>query len=142
MQSTMTKTGQQIEDDIYEMLKSSSLPSIINGKIYKFGTRPKDSKAEDAVVKFISGVEGQIQTGSVAVNIYVPDIDMADSGVFVRDITRLTQIENTTRSWVETLGPSNSNYLFALSTTIQSLQDAQIRQHFVSVHLAYKLSTF
>ena len=71
----MAKTGKQIQSDVLALLKSSTLPSIISGKVYRKGCRPRDSKAEDAIVIFTTGLPGQIQTGVVTINIYCPDID-------------------------------------------------------------------
>ncbi len=96
----MTKTGQQIEDDIFGLVKDSPLASLINGGVYLFGMRPKDSTKEDAVVKFVQGYDNQIQSGTVVINIYVSDFDAYENGVLVRDITRCTEIEVTSNKWV------------------------------------------
>lgn len=132
----MTKTAQQIEDDIYDLLCGSALSQAIDGKVYKFGTRPKDSAAEDAIVKFVAGLDGQMQSGNVVVNIYVPDVMV---GTNMRNITRCTQIEAFALNWVRSLPVSE--YLFALAATIQTFEEPDIKQHFVSVRLNYKRYT-
>lgn len=134
-------TGQQIEDSIYRLLKNSSLQGLISGGVYKFGTRPKDSKKEDAVVKFVTGLPGQIQTGSVVVNIYVPDVDYTGTGVLVKDIARCTDLEVAADAWVETLTVEKSDFQFKLMNTIYTEAESEIEQHFVSVRLKFKLST-
>ena len=84
----MAKTGKQIQSDVLALLKSSTLPSIISGKVYRKGCRPRDSKAEDAIVIFTTGLPGQIRTGVVTINIYCPDIDPYENGVLVEDSQR------------------------------------------------------
>lgn len=140
----MSKTGQQIEDDIYVFVKNSQLASLINGGVYKFGTRQRDSNNEDAIVKFVTGYNTQnpLQSGTVVINIYVPDIDQLDNGVLVRDITRCTEIEIAANDWVESLTANKSNYLFEMAQTIYTEEEPEINQHFVSIRLKFKLTTF
>ncbi len=137
----MTKTGQQIEDDIYELLNNSSLPSVINGTVYKFGMRPKDSTLEDAIVKFVTGLNGDIQEGVVVVNIYIPDFDAYGDGVMRKDITRCTELEITANKWVETIIDKSIDYLFELQHTIYTEPEYEIDQHFIAIKLKYKLVT-
>jgi len=138
----MTKTGQQVEDDIYGMVKNSPLVSIINGKVYKYGTRPRDSKKEDAVVRFVTGFDSQIQSGTVVINIYVPDFDAFQDGLLVRDITRCTEIEVAANKWIDSLTVEKTDYNFKLSQTIYTEEEPEINQHFVSIRLRFRLTTF
>lgn len=138
----MTKTGQQIEDDIYGMTKGSQLALLINGGVYKFGMRTKDSKKEDAVIKFVQGYDSQIQSGTVVINVFIPDIDPFNNGVFVRNITRCTEIEIAANEWVKTLTTGKSDYKFRLAQTIYTEEEPDIKQHFVSIRLKYRLTTF
>ena len=63
----MAKTSKQIQGDVYRLLKNSTLSSMISGDVYrgdgKTSNRPRDSRKEDAVVIFTSGLSGDIQTG-------------------------------------------------------------------------------
>jgi len=138
----MTQTGQQIEDYVFGLVKNSPLASLINGNVYKFGTRPRDSKKEDAIVKFVTGYDGQIQSGTVVINIYIPNIDAFNNGVLVRDITRCSEIEISANQWVESLTACKSDYLFRKAQTIYTEEEPEINQHFVSVRLRFKLTTF
>jgi len=138
----MTQTGQQIEDYVFGLVKNSPLASLINGGVYKFGTRPRDSKKEDAIVKFVTGYDGQIQSGTVVINIYVPDIDAFNNGVMVRDIRRCIEIETTANEWIESLTAENSDYMFRKAQTIYTEEEAEINQHFVSIRLKFRLPTF
>jgi len=138
----MSKTGQQIEDDIFGFVRSGSLPALVSGTVYKFGTRPRDSQKEDIIVKFVAGLDGQIQDGVVVINIYVLNVDPFSNGVFVRDITRCAALEAAADAWVRTLGTWISNYRFRLANTIQTVEDFDINQHFVTVRLKFQLTTF
>jgi len=140
----MAKTGQQIEDDVYGMVKNSSLASFISGGVYKYDIRPRDSKKEDAIVKFVTGnvTQNPLQSGTVVVNIYIPDFDPFENGVLVRDISRCTAIEAAANKWVESLTADKSDYLFELAQTIYTDEEPKINQHFVSIRLRFTLSTF
>ncbi|MDR2765132.1 MAG: hypothetical protein LBB90_08895 [Tannerella sp.] len=138
----MTRTGQQIENDLYEFLKKSSLPGIISGNVYKYGVRPKDSVLEDAIVKFVEGSDGDIQEGTVVVNIYVPDFDPYGDGILRKDIERCQEIEVAANTWVESLGAGRSDYQFRKAQTIHTQEEDEIRQHFVTVRLRYRVTTF
>jgi hypothetical protein len=136
------KTGQQVEDDIYRMVGESELPSLVSGGLYKFGTRPRDSKLEDIEVKFVTGYDDDIQTGRVVVNIYYPDFDPYDNGVKVRDITRGTELELAASEWFNSLTADKSDYSFRKADTIHSEQEEKLEQHFVTIRLKFKLPTF
>lgn len=137
----MTRTGEEVEDDIYELVQSSPLKSLIGGAIYKYGMRPRDSKLEDAIVKFITGLDGQIQTGTVVVNIYVPDVDARGDGVYVRNKPRCKAIAMKANEWVKSLTAGTTGYMFELAQTIYTEEESAIRQHFVSVRMKFKLLT-
>lgn len=135
----MNKTGQQIEDDVFMLLKNSILKTTVSGDVYKFGIRPRNSEKEDVVVKFITGLDNQIQTGVVLVNIFIPDISIGKDGVKVRNINRCKEIETIANEWVNSL--KGLEYKFSLASTIQTFEDEEIKQHFVSVRLKFKLLT-
>lgn len=138
---TATRTGQEIENDVFNLLRAGSLSKIISGEVYKFGMRPRDSKTEDAVVKFVAGLPDQIHTGVVVVCIYVPDIAPWENGVLVRNIPRCKELETAASEWVSKLTASVSDYKFKLAQTIYSEQEPDINQHFVSIRLNYSLLT-
>ena len=64
----MAKTGKQIQGDVYQLLRDSTLYTMISGEVYRSGNRPRDSKKEDAEVIFTTGLTDQIQSGVVTVN--------------------------------------------------------------------------
>lgn len=134
----MAKTGKQVQGDVYELLKDSTLFSMISGGVYRGGYRPRDSKLEDAVVIFTAGMSDQIQTGVVTINIFVPDIDPYDNGVLVEDGERTEVIERLAADWVDSLSADISCYRFKLMQTIYTEEESEINQHFVVVKLAYR----
>ncbi len=135
----MAKTGTQIQSDIYAFLKASNLANAINGGIYREGLRPRDSRNEDAVVIFTAGLVGEIQTGVVTINIYVPDIDPYGNGVQTINGARCAEVEQLAAEWVESLTAGKSNYKFRLTQTIATYYEVETNQHFVSVKLGYRL---
>lgn len=134
----MAKTSKQVQGDIYRLLKGSTLSSMISGEVYRNGLRSRDSRKEDAVVIFTTGLPYQIQTGVVTVNIYVPDIDPYDNGVLVEDGERTEEIERLAQQWVDSLTADKSCYKFRLQQTIYTEEESDINQHFIVVKLGYE----
>lgn len=134
-----TKTSKQIQGDIYNLLKASTLSTLISGDVYRQGYRPRDSKLEDAIVIFTAGFAEQIQTGVVTINIFVPDIDPYSNGVCVENGARTAEVEQLAQQWVDSLSCAVSNYKFRLQSTITTDEEPDINQHFVVISLAYEL---
>nr|DAK10612.1 MAG TPA: hypothetical protein [Caudoviricetes sp.] len=133
----MAKTGKQIEGDIYNFLRNSTLFSMISGAVYRAENRPRDSRLEDAVVRFTAGLPNQIQTGVVTINIFIPDIDPYNNGVFVEDSKRAEFLEQHAAKWVDSLSAAISCYKFKLQQTICTIADTAIKQHFIAIKLGY-----
>lgn len=132
------KTGQQIVTDIIALMRGSALASGVNGSVYRSGTRPRNSKAEDIVVVFTTGDGEQFQKGVVTLNIFVPYISVGNDGVLYEDSERCEEIESLAQSTVEALTADRSNYRFRLRDTIHTQQDDEINQSFVVVRLSYQ----
>lgn len=135
----MAKTGKEVQGDVYQLLKESTLYTMISGDVYRNGYRPRDSRLEDAVVIFTAGLPDQIQTGVVTINIFVPDIDPYDNGVLVEDGERTAELERLAQDWVDRLSAEVPSYDFELKSTIYTEEEAAINQHFVVVKLGYRL---
>ncbi|MDR0207342.1 MAG: hypothetical protein LBI45_08825 [Bacteroidales bacterium] len=135
------KTAKQIQSDIIELLKDSELSNAVNGKIYRFGYRPRNSQAEDIIVIFTAGFAEQIQTGIVTINIYIPDIENVDNGVMLENGRRGGELEIAACNWVESLTADKSDYKFSLQQTVYTEAEPEINQHFVVVKLKYELLT-
>jgi len=111
---------------------------MITGDVYRYGMRPRDSRLEDAVVIFTTGVPTQVEEGVVTINIYVPDVDPYENGVLVEDGERTEELEAAAQQWVESLTTSVSNYKFRLQMAIFTEEEPEINQHFVVVRLGYQ----
>lgn len=131
-------TSKRVQGDIYNMLRESDLATFINGGVYREGMRPRDSRKEDAVVIFTTGLSEQIQTGVVTVDIYVSDRATGENGVFEEDGQRCEEIETAAVAWVNTLTAGRSNYLFRLQQTIYTEREPETNEHFIVVKLVYK----
>lgn len=134
----MPRTSKQIEGDVYQLLRNSTLSTQISGGVYRNGQRPPDSCKEDVVVSFTAGLPSQIETGVVTINIFVPDIDPYESGVKTEDGERTEQIELFAQQWVDSLKANKYGYRFELQQTIATDYEESINQHFVVVRLSYR----
>ena len=134
----MAKTSKQVQGDIYRLLRDSVLYTQITGEVYREGLRPRDSRKEDAVVEFTTGVPDEIETVVGEVHTHVPDIDPWHNGVLVEDAERTQQVERLAQEWVDSLTCEVSCYKFHLRQTIYTEEEADIRQHFVVVRLGYE----
>lgn len=83
----MQKTSIDIERDMFALVKGSALAEEVNGDVYRSNMRPPESELEDIVVRFTAGVDSQIQTGVVSVNIYTVSKRLKD-GMEVDDKNR------------------------------------------------------
>ena len=131
-------TGQRIVTVLIGLLRGSDLARAIGGGIYRQGTRPRDSKAADLVVIFTTGDAKQFQEGVVTLNIYVPDLPIAENGVNVVDSARCETLEALSLEFVQGLKAYCSDYLFKLSDTIHTQRDEEIGQSFVVVRIRFR----
>lgn len=135
----MKKTGSQIEYDVFNILRGSLLATTIKGSIFREGMRPNGAKTEDAIVSFVAGLDDQIQTGVVNVNIYVPDIANG-SAVPVKNGSRCQELEVLSNNIIQSRLPGE--YRFKLGATIQTYKAEGIDQHFVNCKIKFELTTF
>lgn len=161
--SRSTKTAKEIQSFFIHMLKEApivtdqhsghvlpyplpfrlgggTMADCVSGEVYRQGLRPRDSRLEDITVGFVTGVPNQVQTGVVAICIYVPDIDPYDNGVLVENMERTAQLEAIAQDWYDSIHTLaiQSGYNLSLQDTITTVEDEPIRQHFVSIMLKYK----
>lgn len=137
----MEKTEKQIEKDVFRIIRNSVLKNAIGGIIYREGMRPKNATAEDIVVKFLTGIDGQEQSGIVLVHIYVPDIaSVSGDGELVEDITRIGQLQELANQVLSNL--EDTEYLFEKDGTPKSYEAEGVEQHFINVRLHYRRKTF
>lgn len=132
------KTGEEIECDIIAMLRGSSVSSAINGGVYHAGDRPKGSVKEDITVAFVTGIPGEIQTGTVLVSLYVPDSDHFSSGAYGKDGRRCNELARLMDDWADTLTCDKSSYRFRRESAVVTEAEPAIRQHFIALKLGYE----
>ena len=133
-----TLTSKRVQGDIYRLLKRSSLAASLSGQVYRQGMRPRDSRQEDAVVIFTTGLPDQVQSGVVTVNIFVPDVEGVGTGVLEEDGKRCEEIEAAAAAWVKTLTADKSCYRDTPQQEIYTEDEPETNQHFVVVKLKYR----
>lgn len=133
------KTSAQIEKDFYRLVKSSAIASSIGGKVYRNGTRPRNSKSEDAVVTFVAGLDGQIQDGVVVVNVFVPKKPFGRGTDPVKDIKRIDTLECIIRDWLYTR-PGAPEYQLPASErpTIKDYEDPQTGETYIHTRIKFR----
>ena len=137
----MEKTAKEIEKDVYRIIRDSELKSMIGGTIYRDRMRPKNATTEDVVVKFLTGIDGQEQSGVVLIHVYVPNRQSASNdGELVEDITRIEELETIINRVIN--GLQDVEYLFEKDGTPHSYPAEGIEQHFINVRLKYRRKTF
>lgn len=138
----MEKTSEDIEADVYRILRDSALKKAIGGQVLRDGRRKKGATTEDAVVKFLSGIDGQEQSGVVLINIYVPDKAFSDDGELSKDTPRIRELQRVVNNVIANDFDSNTEYVFEKDGTPQSYPVEGIEQHFINVRLKYRRKTF
>ena len=129
----MAKTETQIERDFY-MIAKTHLGSVIRGTVYRRGQRPDNAKTEDCIAKFLGGVDEQIQTGTVVLNIYVPYISYQD-GRKGEDLTRIAELEEAVNDILAEI--EDTDYDIKTETTPQSYEMDEIEQSIIAVRLRF-----
>ena len=134
----MIKTEMQIERDFYSFVKNSDLGKAIKGKVYRPEMRPANATTEDLIVKFLAGLDEQVQTGVVIFNLYVPDIPHTD-GRMVPDKNRIGKLEELLLAFVETAG--GTEYWLETDTTPTTMRNEEIEQHFIYARIKFNRIT-
>lgn len=135
------KTSEQIERDVFRIIRDSELKDLIGGSIYRDGMRPKNAQTEDIVVKFLTGIDGQEQSGVVLVHIYVPNSPSPNNdGETVKDTKRIDQLEDALNGVISSL--ENVEYWFEKDGTPQSYPVEDIEQYFINARIHYRRKTF
>lgn len=142
----MRKIAENVETDVISLINASTLDNTITGGVYASGQRPFNSKAEDIVVSFLTGLDGQMQVGIVNINVYVPDV-YASGKRLVKNSARCAVIGNALKEFKESimtpnLALSRSGYKFLPDgDMIQTFEESEISQHFVNMRLKFEYLT-
>lgn len=127
------KTAEEVEGDIYTAV-SKYLKGRIDGEAYRRGARPTNrGDKEDAVVSFLSGLDGQVQTGVVVVNVYVPNEKRGDS-YSVKNVARSTAVARTLLNMLKET--RISGYDLRTERTVQTEEDNGATR--VTLRIKYK----
>ena len=139
MSEYIYKTSEEILDDICALVENTPLEEAMNGKIYQEGFRPRDSKSEDLVVIYTAGVaKGEIVTGELTFNLYVPDIQPYKNGVYVRKKRRLSALSQALQSWIASQTLGKTEYKLSQLEPIKVVKDREINQHLLVLHVQYE----
>lgn len=136
------KTGAEFEQHIYRLINNSPIRGLITGKVYLGGLRPVNSKLEDAVISYQTGLSDQIQTGNVNVNIFVPNIVYVDdngSKLNIKNFQRCSLIERACQDFISS--QIANEYQLGLATTIQTFEH-EAEQHFINMRIRYRYTSF
>ena len=136
----MKKTASQIEADIYKYFKDKINP-LINGQTYRNGVRPLNSQKEDCVISFLTGLDGQYQTGVININIFVPLVKNNDNQ-YRKDFVRCDAIEQDLMPIIEEAETDLRNYRLQLHQMIQTFEETDIKQFFINAKVKFRYNTF
>lgn len=129
------KTEIEIERDFYTLVKRSKLGSAIRGSLYRSEMRPANANSEDLIVKFLAGTDEQIQSGTVILNLYVPDIDFQD-GRKVADKERIGILQRLIVDFIAEY--DSGEYLIQSDGTPYSTLNPDIEQHLIVSRIKFK----
>lgn len=96
------KSDIEIKDILFGIIKGSELELAVaanGGELYK-DQRPTNSTKEDIVISILEGLNGQIQSSVINVNIYVADIDR--NGDWIENSARLRELSRLAINLLET----------------------------------------
>ena len=136
----MKKTASQIESDIYKYFKDK-INTLINGQTYRNGVRPLNSQKEDCVISFLTGLDGQYQTGVININIFVPMAKNNDNQ-YRKDFVRCDAIEQALMPIIENAKTDLRNYRLQLHQMIQTFEETDIKQFFINAKIKFRYNTF
>lgn len=134
----MIKTEQEIERDFFSFVKESELGRIIKGNVYRPDMRPANAKTEDCIVKFLAGLDEQVQSGVVIINIYVPDVKNSD-GRLVKNHPRIGELERALLDFVN--NNDNTEYWMETDGSPSSTKNEEINQHLVYCRIKFNRIT-
>lgn len=133
------KTEMQIERDFFLLVKHSTLGQSIKGTVYRSEMRPADAATEDLIVKFYTGVDGQVQTGTIILDLYVPDVPYGNSGRKVSDKQRIGELQELIQSFVN--DNEDTEYLMETEISPYTIEVEDIEQHCIKSRIKFNRLT-
>lgn len=137
----MYKTTQDIEDDFYKALLQTELIKSVEGKLYKKGMRPIDSKKEDVTLIVTTLDSAQYQTGIVTLLIYVNGTDLYQSQT-VPDKKRIKTLSRAAVDVLDELKPIMKDYDgLSFFQAVTNDYDVETEQYFISAKIMFRYLT-
>lgn len=137
----MYKTTQDIEDDFYKALLQTELIKSVEGKLYKKGMRPIDSKKEDVTLIVTTLDSAQYQTGIVTLLIYVNGTDLYQSQT-VPDKKRIKTLSRAAVDALDELKPIMKDYDgLSFFQAVTNDYDVETEQYFISAKIMFRYLT-
>lgn len=134
----MRKTWSDIEQDFYNAIKQTELAHTVNGGVYKFGIRPKNSKKEDVIIKVSALGAKQLQEGTVTVMVYLQPLAKHSDGWIVPNKQRIAEIERLVDQLPEELMPLLTEYNgLKLFDGVGNYTEPDTEEFFVSVKIKF-----
>lgn len=137
-------TDIDVLQDLYLKLVQGGIGNVITGDMY-LKKRPFNSETEDCVVSFLSGRDGQTQTGIVTVNIFVPNVAVSDNGGYqAEDFVRTELITRLLNQVIhDPTIMAKGRYLWKPNTIVSvfELEQADEHAHFVHVEIQFTNNT-
>jgi hypothetical protein len=96
---------------------------------------------EDAIIGVSTISGGQVQDGRARINIYCKDINSGGKRL-MPNLSRLHEISAMTNTIVELLEDANEEYEWSVFQAPQIEADIDVKQHFVSIGLEFRIMTF
>lgn len=130
------KSTFDIIDILHGIVKVSALKTAVSGGLYKNNDRPDDSKLEDIVINCLPASGAQLQTATVNVNIYVPDIMIKIDGKnqYKSNFTRLKTLATLAITLLEEIAMPG----YIIKIVNQSIiKEELIHQHFINIRLEF-----
>lgn len=135
--------GETLEKRLYDIAKKFNASSLnVGGKVYYRGLRPIQKNAssykEDIVVAFLTGDGTDVQSGTCLVNVYIPDVQVG-SGMFYTNKERCAIVAESLEQFPMFANQSGSDIYFTQKGMIATFAEEDIKQHFVSLKLEFKV---
>ena len=131
----MIKTEEDIERDFYSFVQNSNLGRTIKGTVYRDEMRPDNANTEDLIIKFLAGLDEQVQSGVVIFNLYVPDIIHHSDGRKVIDHARIAVLQRAILDFIE--NSEDTEYWLQTDTTPTSMTNKEIEQHLIYARIKF-----
>lgn len=122
------KTASEVIGYLREQLLKTGIDKVINGGIYREGTRPRNREKEDVVLIHTAGLGGQKQTGVITIHLFVPN-NHTDRRTQELEVALSESLSKLTKSAIR----------WEVSEIPQAYKIDGVQQHFIHAKLKYKL---